>query len=224
MSEVSERISALVKDSGMSLRQVALKTGVSPMTVSAWVYGKSEPGGTGAKKLGAVFNVSPSWILFGDDEGFEVSSKIALSTISIPMLNLDASCGGGSFLPDAYEPVQMRHIGVNESFINLYCRGANPKKLVLIHAVGDSMLPTICDGDPVLVDISQKTIIGDGIYAVNYGNQLFIKRIQIQPNGKVIILSDNTNYQPIEVCEQDHIEVFGKAYAAVFIKPLTGVR
>ena len=54
---------------------------------------------------------------------------------------------------------------VDDSFYRQYLTGANKRSLHIVHAIGDSMAPTIYDGQPVIIDTSDNRITRDGIYA-----------------------------------------------------------
>src|SRR3546814_17873581 len=60
------------------------------------------------------------------------------------------------------------------------------------------MEPTLRDGDEVLVDSSdQGSRLRDGIYVLRADDAIVVKRVTIQPGGRLIqISSDNTAYPP----------------------------
>lgn len=75
---------------------------------------------------------------------------------------------------------------------------------------GDSMQPTILDGDIVLIDTSQKTINKqDRTWAVSYGDLGMIKRIRRLPDGDYHILSDNAAVAPT-IAHDDEMYVIGR--------------
>jgi phage repressor protein C with HTH and peptisase S24 domain len=71
----------------------------------------------------------------------------------------------------------------------------NPQNLALLTASGDSMDPTIRDGDLLLVDTSARRIEGSRIYVLAIGGALMVKRIQLRLDGSVVVKSDNTIYE-----------------------------
>ena len=85
-------------------------------------------------------------------------------------------------------------------------------------AFGDSMEPTLCEGDSVIVDVSEKTVRRDGMYVIRIGDGLFVKRVQIPPRG-LRLLSDNEFYKPIDTTEED-IAIVGRAYVGLCLKRL----
>jgi phage repressor protein C with HTH and peptisase S24 domain len=71
----------------------------------------------------------------------------------------------------------------------------NPKNLALLTASGDSMDPTIRDGDLLLVDTSARRIETSRIYVLAVGDGLIVKRIQPRLDGSLIVKSDNAVYE-----------------------------
>ncbi len=74
----------------------------------------------------------------------------------------------------------------------------NPTEMVLMDVFGDSMSPDICNGDTVLVDVSQREIMVGRIYAVGMGDDVVIKEIHCSP-GKLLLISKNPVYGTHEV-------------------------
>jgi phage repressor protein C with HTH and peptisase S24 domain len=85
----------------------------------------------------------------------------------------------------------------------------DPGSLALVEAIGDSMSPTVDDGDVVMVDLMESRFKDDGIYVLRAGNDLSIKRIQRQPDGSLTIRSDNAAYERLTV-SPDMIALFGR--------------
>ncbi|MBM3482891.1 MAG: helix-turn-helix transcriptional regulator [Alphaproteobacteria bacterium] len=84
-------------------------------------------------------------------------------------------------------------------------------QLALITVHGDSMAPTLIDGDTVLVDRSQRAVRRDGIFVIRHDGLLLVKRLQIDPGrGKVIVSCDNRDYPPLAPVDSKHIDVAGR--------------
>ena len=216
MSAVSERISALVKASGLSQRELARRLGTTHVTVSNWVKGSSEPSEDGLEKLCEFFSVTPAYIMYGDGNAPVGQTIITDDVVSIPMINAEVSCGSG-FL-NSQELILIRFIRVSIELIRRYCPTANLRALQIMTAFGDSMEPTLSEGDSVIVDVSEKTIRRDGMYVLRIGDSLFVKRIQVTPKG-LRLISDNPLYHPIDASEEE-LEVIGRAYVGVCLKRL----
>lgn len=67
---------------------------------------------------------------------------------------------------------------------------------VLINVRGDSMEPSLYDGDLVMIDRRKTHIRSGQIYAFRDGDTLRIKRIEIIPGTALILRSDNPKHPP----------------------------
>jgi phage repressor protein C with HTH and peptisase S24 domain len=87
-----------------------------------------------------------------------------------------------------------------------------PEHLALIECAGDSMEPTLFNGDELLVDTSTTTMRHGGIYVLRVGGALLAKRVQPRLDGTVMILSDNPRYPPetITPSEATPLDVVGE--------------
>lgn len=90
-----------------------------------------------------------------------------------------------------------------------------PEQLYWARGVGNSMEPTIGDGDVILIDRSAVgSTFGDLYWAIAFGQTGMVKRLRPMPDGSVKILSDNPNVPP-EVAHDGELHVFGRVIAVV---------
>lgn len=84
-----------------------------------------------------------------------------------------------------------------------WLRGIAPagvEHLKVVRGRGDSMQPTIMDGDLVVVDLSQTRIDDqDRIWAIAYGDLGMIRRVRKTPRGSLLLMPDNSVVRPDEV-------------------------
>lgn len=98
------------------------------------------------------------------------------------------------------------------AFRNDFLRALGMKaKPVLFGVVGDSMEPTLRHGDTVLVDESDKEIQSGLLYGVGVGEELHIKRVFKQPDGTILLKSDNPNFPSWEVPKDERPRIIGRA-------------
>jgi len=123
--------------------------------------------------------------------------------VDVPRLALGASAGPGA-MAHAEEAVGAFR------FSGRWLReqGFAPAKLSAIAVTGDSMEPTLRDGDEILVDRGERAI-RDGIHVVRLDDMLLVKRLETGVPGRIALLSDNQAYRPIEVDPGD-LEVIGR--------------
>ncbi|MGZ8171854.1 MULTISPECIES: S24 family peptidase [Methylobacter] len=108
----------------------------------------------------------------------------------VPVYDVQASAGHGSHVEAELQTGQL-------AFKKAWLRekGLKIGHLAIITAKGDSMDPTICDRDTLLVDTRVDKIIDDSIYIVQADHHLIVKRLQQAFDGSVSIISDNPRYK-----------------------------
>jgi len=74
--------------------------------------------------------------------------------------------------------------------------GISAGDCILINVRGDSMEPSIYDGDLVMIDRRKTQIRSGRIYAFREGESLRIKRLELIPDAAIILRSDNPTYPP----------------------------
>lgn len=106
--------------------------------------------------------------------------------------------GGGEIAHDF--PEMLQDVRVSPS--KLRAMGVEFKEhfhLKMITGWGQSMSPTIKHGDPLLVDVSIKEFIGDGIYFFSYQGFQYIKRLQMKGKDKFKMISDNRKHKAEDI-------------------------
>ena len=81
---------------------------------------------------------------------------------------------------------------------------ARPDRLMCVRVVGDSMEPTIRDGDLVAVDSSRTDPLNGHVFAVRTDAGLVVKRVR-RTDGRWVLVSDNTAHAPRPVAEDDRV-------------------
>lgn len=193
VSDMMGRIRRQLSEQGVSQAAFARQIEVSPQTLSAWMSGRNRPG---------VDEAYPD---------MRSASRIAVlathrdrkqpATIA-GLRRVQASCGNGSVVSGVCLCDLIR---VNRPWIARHCGVVNQRALNLITIFGDSMMPTLRDGDIVVVDTSAKVISTDAMYAFNLDDDLFVKRIQRVGRG-LRVISDNAIYPAytLSADELDH--------------------
>lgn len=128
--------------------------------------------------------------------------------VLVPRYDVQGSMGGGSIV---HSEQIVDHLAFKTEWVHNQLR-VSPSNLVLISAVGDSMEPTLSDGDLLLIDKSEAQIREDAIYVLVVGDGLMVKRVQRLMDGTVIIKSDNAAYQDqvLQRPEVESLQVLGR--------------
>ncbi|NRA88021.1 MAG: helix-turn-helix transcriptional regulator [Rhizobiales bacterium] len=189
-----------VVDEFETKKLAAQTAGITTMQLDRWLSGASNPPFKGLGALCERSDKTLDWLFSG--------KNISTQIIDIPRHSLKLSAGGGS-------PVDRVKFVDNIPFTCEFFQKKLPytsiTNLMIFDAAGDSMLPTINDGDLVMID-SSKNEIGDGLYAFTIDNMAHIKRLQQTIDG-IIIKSDNhelyDNYE-LKFEDQNKIRIIGK--------------
>jgi len=143
---------------------------------------------------------------------FQVDEELLGGPAAQPMVRVgrmavQASAGPGQLVENEFA------IG-SYSFDQAWLRGvctASPTSLSIIKVSGDSMAPTLADGDDVLVDHSDTAQIRDGIYVLRRDDTLMVKRLALAPSSATLtISSDNPAYPTWRDCPTDSVTVVGR--------------
>lgn len=149
---------------------------------------------------------------FGVDEevlGGPPSTNTSMTgLIEIPILDVWASAGHG-----AIAEVEARHarFAFDERWLKRLT-ASRPGSLSVIRVDGDSMEPTLSDGDEVMVDLSDNaTRLRDGIYVLRSDDALVVKRVALGPKGKqIMIVSDNPAYPRWDDVDRRTLHIVGR--------------
>ncbi|MGB7405592.1 MAG: S24 family peptidase [Pacificimonas sp.] len=123
---------------------------------------------------------------------------------------IGASAGAGALTPDGEEAAETA-LALQMRWVREIC-GGDPDLLSVIKVQGDSMLPTLGDGDPILVDRSDGfDRLRDGIYVMRADDALLVKRVTRTPRSRVIhVTSDNRDYPNVGDCDVADVDVIGR--------------
>lgn len=207
MNTLKDRLEELMAEYGLDTQQqLADFAGVSKGLVGQWFNGST---GLGAKPLSAFdkkTRFSINWLTEGTGDKYKTHVLPAITEsesedrIRFPRLNAEATCGAGTINDHYIEVVD--YVTVASAWAREKL-GGNLNKIQVITARGDSMEPTIEDGDVMFVDTAIEAFEGDGLYLLWYIDGLKAKRLQSTVGGGLMIISDNSSYRTETVRGED---------------------
>lgn len=207
MNTLKDRLEELMAEYGLDTQQqLADFAGVSKGLVGQWFNGST---GLGAKPLSAFdkkTRFSINWLTKGTGDKYKTHVLPAITEsesedrIRFPRLNAEATCGAGTINDHYIEVVD--YVTVASAWAREKL-GGNLNKIQVITARGDSMEPTIEDGDVMFVDTAVEAFEGDGLYLLWYIDGLKAKRLQSTVGGGLMIISDNDSYRTETVSGED---------------------
>ena len=167
-----------------------------------------------ARRIEAAFNLASGWLdepvfaASGDGDWRERFGGDFSDFVLIPRYRAEASMGPGVETPEEDEITG--HLAFKQVWLQK--RRLNPRFLTIIDALGDSMMPTIANGDVLLVDLRQKEPIDNRIFVLRMNQHLYAKRLQLRPGNHIVVYSDNPNAAPFDVPPDDEsgLDIVGR--------------
>ena len=214
VTNIAQRLKARAFQLDMTPAAVAETSGLNRSFIYDIIRGKSvRPTRSKLQKVADVLKVDVAWLIDGDGtlEGEEPKIYSPDTTfVGISGVKAKASAGGGTIVHAEDEQVsKMYHF--RQSWIEDELE-ANAKQLRILRVTGDSMMPTLNDGDTILVDTGRKSPYPPGLFVLHDGMGLMAKRIEHIPSSeppRISVTSDNPNYSPYE-CLLDEVNIAGR--------------
>ena len=199
MASFATVIKQLRKERGLTQDQLAALLGVSRSTIGMYETGSREPDFETSEAIADVFNVDMDYLMGRSN----VERQFPVTAPTIP--------SGFDPLPDMEEIPLVGHIACGEPITaeeNLEGYVSAPAMWHATFALlcrGDSMEPTICDGD--LVAIKKDVQIENGqIVAVRIGDEATLKRVYIHKDY-IELRPENPAYTSIILRKEEISEV-----------------
>ena len=175
--------------------ELARAFGVSESGFKKWLAGNAEPSLKNLIGIQDVTGFALQWIATGEGQMFHDEAAAgalpADGFVYVPRYDVRVGAGAGQVI----ESENLKgFLAFREDWVRSRLR-RNPATLVVFEAFGDSMSPTIADGDIMLVDTSEDRVRGSAIYVVLAGNEAIVKRIELQLDGSLLVKSDNEQYE-----------------------------
>jgi len=221
---MANRIREIRKSKHLTLEELSALSGISVSYLS-----RIEAGGRGLSLENAVrlarelkCEVMDITDEFSDDdiaqaEKLDLSAPPQKHAGDIPNLTIHAGMGTGRLETiegdgSGFVPAQFTD-GYWSFPDTIRDRFRNMAKTHALPVVGDSMMPTLIDGAVVFVDTTHVVPSPPDLYAVDYGDGLMVKRIELVPRTKKVrVISDNDRYGTYEMSRAD-LHVFGRVVA-----------
>lgn len=135
-------------------------------------------------------------------------AQLPSDAVQVRKLDVRPSAGPGA----ATEQEQtLTHFLFDRRWLRDHGQGT-PEKLSIVRVSGDSMAPTLQDGDELLVaPVEGNQRLHDGVYVLERDDALMVKRLAINPaTSLVTIASDNPAYPTWHECDPRSVRVIGR--------------
>lgn len=174
---------------GEAIYAFARRAGISDTALRSYLKG-SVPSIEKALQIAQVGRVSLNWLITGE------GSPVEVDYVYVPFIDVAASAGTGVLVQkESIESV----IGFERSWLQARLKG-HLTDLSLIRVQGDSMSPTLADGDLIFVERQEEqNNCHEGIYVFQMDGDLLVKRLQRLPGSQIKVISDNPRFPPFTV-------------------------
>lgn len=222
---LGERIGQRIKELRTTQAALAKAVGVTPQAISKLVTGETTETSR-LYKIARELNTTPEYLLGETDDrgdrlsdkrlpwkGAEPAAERDSEMVQIHQIDLSFGLGAAVMDTEIFED-QAAKLEFPRSWLRMITANA-PSLLCWARCKGDSMYPTIGDGDVALIDRGQRSLLdADLIWAASYGNAGIVKRLRPMPDGGVKIMSDNPSVDP-ETAYDGELSIFGRVIAVV---------
>jgi len=202
-----EEFERLCREKGVSAYRVAKDTGVSTSTLSSWKKGKYIPKSDKLSKIADYFEVDVerfqsvkkkytmkldrSLFMNALSKAMEADSEFNAMLDSIDqMYQIPVVRRVAAGVPIDSQEELIGYEEISESM-------ANDGTYFGLRIQGDSMEPTINNGDIIIVRQQDDAEDGDIIVALINGNDGCCKRLKKYEDGSIALMSDNASYKPM---------------------------
>jgi phage repressor protein C with HTH and peptisase S24 domain len=208
--QLIDRFKKIKKELKLTNSDVAKKLGISINSANHISGGRTKIDLDLAYKIEEKLGVSSLWLSHGIGDMFDIPASplsIAMgddshSRIQVPYYENIRAAAGDGYINSEDTSVEM--ISLPKSMIG---KRIAVDKIEAIKVHGDSMSPTIEDGDVIFVCKKQRDIKDGDIYVLNHDGEVKVKRI-FKLKGKLIIKSDNPIY-PQDEASIEEISIIG---------------
>lgn len=200
-------IQNFMKARGLKMKPWADKAGIAEGTIRGFLKGRADSlTHSTLQKLADAADATVAELI-GEKPA---QPRPGREIVTVQGLNVQAAMGSGVEISEepAGEPFYFR-----KSFIERIARN-RPARLRVIELVGDSMEPTLNEGDVALIDLNSTDVMqAPGVYCIWSMSGLAVKRVSAVPGArpKLSIQSDNRAlYDQVREVDAEEVRVIGR--------------
>ena len=216
--EIGTRLKAVMETRGDQPAEFAARYGWSLSALYSYFRGQTTPRASELVGL-AKDGIDLVWLLTGEPgENAAASSNQGPAGadapafdgefVLVPRYDVRVSAGHGTLV---HSDQVVDHLAFKRDWVVDQLR-VKPEKLALVQIIGDSMEPTLRDGDLALVQVGERRLKDGAAYVIEAAGELRVKRIARRLDGSVLVKSDNPRYADEEVSAEaaEQLRVLGQ--------------
>jgi phage repressor protein C with HTH and peptisase S24 domain len=208
MNSYGQRLKQARAKTGLTQAEFGDKLGIKGSKIKDIETGRLKLTADIAELIGDFYPISGWWLLTGKGN-MEPPPKAPppiSNTLSIPLVSPNAQAGKGNDISNVrFEIVET--MTISKSLF----KTPPTSNVRIIKVDGYSMVPTLYPDSYCIFDECGE-FSTDGLYIINYGNELMVKLLQLDPRGSLHIKSTNPDYESWEISQEDqsNFRIIGK--------------
>ncbi|MBF0605051.1 MAG: helix-turn-helix transcriptional regulator [Nitrospirae bacterium] len=198
---------------------LARKSGTSRRAIGMYLSGESSPTMEKLLALAKAADINPGWLASGEGPmRYGETERASLGMHAITDLQdefvIAPHIWDVAAIPEhlvqSHADQDAKHLAFKKQWIEQM--SLDPSQIALFVVNDDAMVPTIMNGNILLVDLRKKEVQEDGVYVLHHCDALQLRRLQRDPRGFFHIRSDNPVYAPIILTPEEmrRLAVLGK--------------
>lgn len=199
---IGKRITLARQARCITKMQLAKRMEVSYQTICDWEEDNITPRPTRFEKLAQALKVPTDWLILGQGDFSPANSSVGVYSITALEEEIALSYGVQTY----DDNVTVRRVDIHRDLLGKDDDGV----LSILTMQGTSMSPTIKDGDALLINRSDSEIQDGLIFAAVINGDIFVNRFCWRPDGKFVMVFDNTSYPSYTIQEGDQIKIIGR--------------
>ena len=199
--KTGEVLTYWLEKTGVRQNEFAEKIGVAQGTVSNMKRGARGITGENLDRICAALGISIS-------EFFAMDAKDMPEIVFVERVTARPRAGTGGLETDSESNGMY---AFQRAFIER--KRGRAEGMKLFEVAGDSMSPTLNDGDMIMVNLDDTTVRSGCIYLLRMEDELMVKRLENRPGGVLLIRSDNPDYEDLQMNKVEgdaDVQIFGR--------------
>lgn len=157
--------------------------------ISQLINGKASFGEKAARRLEATYGMPIKFLDSGASSSQEIDIESNPDYPAVQKVRIKVSAGITGYGIDSYEDDGSMIVFKAEWYRD---NKFNPDKLIALTVSGDSMIPTLYDGDTVVINTADTDLKDGEVFVFNLDGEVVIKRA-VKDSGQWWLDSDNKN-------------------------------
>ena len=223
-ADFANRLNSYLKERDISITQLMQIAQCTYEMARRYTLGRAKPRDARLSLICDYLNITEAELTYGVNSGSSNAVESSLKPVewedinqddrdfvTIPVVDVELSAGGG-----APSIIEIEEYELPFRRYTLQKKGVSPNCAKVVRVIGNSMSPSLNDGDAVGIDTNNVKIKDGDTYAIRDGDLLRVKILIERSDGGLLIRSYNREDYPDEILtkeqRQERVTVLGRVW------------